>query len=233
MILADDNFASIVNAVKGGRIIYDNIRKFIRFLLAMNFTELVLVGSFAVIGLPVPLLPTMILWLNLVTDGPPAVALSMDSPAEDIMQEPPRNPKESIMHGMVFFILASTFIQLIAEVGVFWYGLTIVGSVDKARTMVFLVACFFELIVVWNCRSEKRNAFKVGFLTNKSLVVAVLISVLSTIAVVYIPPLPALFHTVPLNLFEWILIILLSSSGFLVLPEIFLKRNRNKNLKRR
>jgi Ca2+-transporting ATPase len=136
MILADDNFTSIVNAVRGGRIIYDNIRKFIRFLLALNFTELVLIGSFAIIGLPVPLLPVMILWLNLVTDGPPAVALSMDPSAEDVMQKPPRSPKEGIMHGMVLFILASTLIQLVAEVGLFWWGYGVVGSVEKARTMV-------------------------------------------------------------------------------------------------
>jgi Ca2+-transporting ATPase len=226
MILSDDNFASIVDAVKGGRIIYNNIRKFIRFLLAMNFTELVLIGAFAIIGLPIPLLPAMILWLNLVTDGPPAVALSMDPPAEDVMQEPPRSPKESIMHGMVLFILASSLIQLAAEIGVFWYGWAFVGSVEKARTMVFLTACLFELIVVWNCRSERRNAFTVGFLTNKSLAIAVIISVLSTIAVVYIPPLPAIFQTVPLNLVEWTIVISLSCLGFLVIPEIFMQRSR-------
>ena len=224
MILADDNFTSIVNAVKGGRIIYDNIRKFIRFLLALNFTELILIGSFAIIGLPVPLLPVMILWLNLVTDGPPAVALSMDPSAEDVMQKQPRSPKEGIMHGMVFFILASTLIQLIAEIGAFWWGYGIVGSVEKARTMVFLVACFFELIVVWNCRSERRNAFRVGFLTNRSLLIAVIVSVFSTLAVIYIPPLPAMFQTVPLDLFEWALVLSLSCLGFLVVPEIFVQR---------
>lgn len=229
MILADDNFTSIVNAVKGGRIIYDNIRKFIRFLLALNFTELILIGSFAIIGLPVPLLPVMILWLNLVTDGPPAVALSMDPSAEDVMQKPPRSPKEGIMHGMVFFIFASTLIQLVAEIGVFWWGYGVVGSVEKARTMVFLVACFFELIVVWNCRSERRNAFRVGFLTNKSLLIAVIVSVFSTLAVIYIPPLPAMFQTVPLDLLEWTLVISLSSLGFLVVPEIFIQKIRNNN----
>jgi Ca2+-transporting ATPase len=228
MVLGDDNFATIVNAVRGGRTIYGNIRKFIRFLLALNFTELIFIGSFAIIGLPVPLLPAMILWLNLVTDGPPAVALSMDPPAEDVMQEPPRNPKESIMHGMVLFILASSLIQLVAEIGVFWYGWRFVGSVEKARTMVFLTACLFELIVVWNCRSERRNTFRVGFLTNKSLVIAVIISILSTLAVVYIPPLPAMFQTVPLNLLEWALVISLSFLGFLVVPEIFIRKTRNR-----
>jgi len=224
MILADDNFATIVTAVKSGRIIYDNIRKFIRFLVALNFTELVFIGSFALIGLPIPLLPAMILWLNLVTDGPPAMALSMDPPAEDVMQRPPRSPKEGIMHGMLFFILASSLIQLIAEIGVFWWGFGVVGSVEKARTMAFLVACFYELIVVWNCRSERRNAFRVGFMTNKWLLIAVIISVFSTLSVIYIPLLSAMFQTVQLDLLEWLLVILFSSLGFLVVPEVFMKR---------
>ncbi|MCW4052771.1 MAG: cation-translocating P-type ATPase [Candidatus Bathyarchaeota archaeon] len=235
MILSDDNFATIVNAVKGGRIIYDNIRKFIRFLLALNFTELSLIGSFALIGLPIPLLPAMILWLNLVTDGPPAIALSMDPPAEDVMLRPPRSPKEGIMHGMMTFILASTLIQLIAEIGVFWWGFGIAGSVEKARTMVFLVACFFELIVVWNCRSERRNAFRVGFLTNKSLFIAVIISVFSTLSVIYVPPLPAMFQTAPLDMLEWSIVISFSLLGFLVIPEVFMQsfRRKDKNLSRR
>jgi len=224
MILADDNFATIVNAVKGGRIIYDNIRKFIRFLLALNFTELVLVGSFALIGLPIPLLPAMILWLNLVTDGPPAVALSNDPPDEDVMQRPPRSPKEGILHGMLRFILASSLIQLVAEIGAFWWGFRVVNSVEKARTVVFLVACFYELIVVWNCRSESRNAFKVGFLSNKSLLIAVIISVLSTLAVIYIPTLQFIFQTVTLDLLDWAIVAFFASWGFLTIPEIFMKR---------
>ena len=224
MILADDNFATIVKAVEGGRIIYDNIRKFIRFLLALNFTELVLVGSFALIGLPLPLLPAMILWLNLVTDGPPAVAISMDPPAEDIMQRSPRRPKEGLLHGMLGFIFASSLIQLIAEIGAFWWGFAIQGSVEKARTMVFLVACFYELIVVWNCRSESRNAFRVGFLTNKPLLIAVIISVFSTLAVIYVPILRFMFQTVTLDLLDWGIVVFFASWGFFVLPEVFMKR---------
>jgi Ca2+-transporting ATPase len=224
MILADDNFATIVKAVEGGRVIYDNIRKFIRFLLALNFTELVLVGSFALIGLPLPLLPAMILWLNLVTDGPPAVALGMESPTEDVMQRPPRSPKEGILHGMLFFIFASSLIQLAAEIGAFWWGFRVIGSVEKARTMVFLVACFYELIVVWNCRSESRNAFRVGFLTNKSLIIAVIISVFSTLAVIYVPTLRFMFQTVTLDLLDWALVLFFASWGFFVIPEVFMKK---------
>jgi Ca2+-transporting ATPase len=233
MILADDNFATIVNAVRGGRIIYNNIRKFIRFLLALNLTELILVGSFAIIGLPIPLLPAMILWLNLVTDGPPAVALSMDPPTDDVMQQSPRSPKEGIIHGMTVFIIASSMIQLVAEIGAYWWGFSVQGSIDKARTMVFLVACFYELIVVWNCRSEKRNAFKVGFLTNKPLIISVVISVFSTIAVIYVPMLQFMFQTVTLELFDWILVLFFASWGFFVIPEIFMKRRHSLGLKDR
>jgi Ca2+-transporting ATPase len=224
MILADDNFVTIVNAVQGGRVIYDNIRKFIRFLVALNFTELLLISSFALTGLPIPLLPAMILWLNLVTDGPPAVALSMDPPNDDVMQRPPRSPKEGILHGTLLFIIASTLVQLAVEITAFWWGFGVQGSVEKARTLVFVVACFYELVVVWNCRSESKNAFKVGFLNNKTLLVAVVISILSTFAVIYVPTLQFLFQTVRLGLIDWAVVALLAGAGFLVAPEVFIRR---------
>lgn len=224
MILTDDNFATIVKAVEGGRIIYNNIRKFIRFLLALNFTELILVGSFALAGLPIPLLPSMILWLNLVTDGPPAIALSKDPPLEDVMERPPRSPREGLLHEMTLFIFAATIIQLIAEISVFWWGYMVLGSLEKARTMVFLVSCLYQLVVVWNCRSESKNAFKVGFLNNKWLLAATLISTLSTLAVIYIPLLRVLFNTVPLNGSEWAVVIFFSCWGFFAVPEIFMRK---------
>ena len=227
MILADDNFATIVNAVRGGRIIYENIRKFVRFLIALNFTELFLIGSFALIGLPIPLLPVMILWLNLVTDGPPAMALSVDPPVDDVMQRPPRSPKEGILHGNLRFIFASTAVQLVMEIVAFWWGFSVQGSLEKARTLVFAVACFYELVVIWNCRSESRHAFRVGFLNNKALLVAALISVLSTLAVIYTPALQFLFQTVFLDLTDLALVAVLSLSGFLLIPELlFQKRGK-------
>jgi Ca2+-transporting ATPase len=205
-------------------VIYDNIRKFIRFLVALNFTELLLISSFALIGLPIPLLPAMILWLNLVTDGPPAVALSMDPPNDDVMQRPPRSPKEGILHGTLLFIVASTLVQLAVEVAAFWWGFSMQGSVEKARTLVFVVACFYELVVVWNCRSESKNAFKVGFLNNKTLLAAVVISVLSTFAVIYVPTLQFLFQTATLSLVDWLVVAFLAGTGFLVVPEVFIRR---------
>jgi Ca2+-transporting ATPase len=224
MILADDNFATIVNAVRGGRIIFDNIRKFVRFLIALNFTELLLIGSFALIGLPIPLLPVMILWLNLVTDGPPAMALSVDPPNDDVMQRPPRSPEEGILHGNLMFILASTVIQLIVEIVAFWWGFSVQGSLDKARTLVFAVACFYELVVIWNCRSESRHAFRVGFLNNKALLAAISVSVLSTLVVIYTPAMQFLFQTVFLDLIDLAVVVVLSLSGFLVIPELLFRK---------
>ena len=103
------------------------------------------------------------------------------------------------------------------------------GSLDKARTMVFIVACFYELVVIWNCRSESRNAFRVGFLNNKALLAAVAISVLSTFAVVYVPAFQFLFQTVILDLTDWAVVAILSLAGFLLVPEIlFRKKNPSK-----
>ena len=228
MVLADDNFATIVNAVRGGRVIYDNIRKFVRFLIALNFTELILIGSFALIGLPIPLLPVMILWLNLVTDGPPAMALSVDPPNDDVMLRPPRSPKEGVLHGNLVFILASTFVQLIVEIVAFWFGFGFQGSLEKARTLVFVVACFYELVVIWNCRSESRHAFRVGFLNNKALLAAVAVSVLSTLAVVYVPAFQFLFQTVFLDLTDLGVAVGLSLAGLLLAPEVLFRRKSTK-----
>jgi len=227
MVLADDNFATIVEAVRGGRIIYNKVRKFIRFLLSSNFDELLVVASFALLGLPIPLLPIMILWINLVTDGGPAMALSMDPPTEDVMQQPPRSPGEGILHGMILFIVAYVALQSGTTIATFcWKYFLAGGSLEAARTVAFMQACIFELVVVWNCRSEKHNAFKVGFTSNKFLLVAVAVSLLLTISLCYIPIFQIMFHTVPLGLYDWIWIAAVSSLGFAVLPEIFMKKKK-------
>ncbi|MCW4047792.1 MAG: cation-translocating P-type ATPase [Candidatus Bathyarchaeota archaeon] len=126
LVLTDDNFATIVKAVEEGRVIYDNIRKYARFLIACNFDELLVIGSFALLGgvfgpeyFPLPLLPAMILWINLVTDGAPAVALATDPPDVDVMDRPPRKPNEGILHGMGRFIILSFVLQAIGTILVF------------------------------------------------------------------------------------------------------------------
>ena len=221
MVLADDNFATIVNAVEGGRSIYDNIRKFSFFLLRSNFDELLVIGSFALLGLELPLTAGMILWINLVTDGGPALALTMDPPEGDVMKRPPRDPKEGILHGRIASILATFITQFIGTGVVFYVSYYMLGRpIEEARAMAFVQATLQELVIVWNCRSEKHNAFKVGFRSNKFLLVAVLVSVILTVIIPY----TYLFGTAPLDLIDWLVILPFSLSGFLILPEIFYGR---------
>jgi len=225
MVLADDNFATIVNAIEGGRIIYDNIRKFAFFLMRCNFDELLVIATFAFAGLPVPLLPAMILWINLVTDGGPALALSFDPPTEDVMQRPPRNPEEGILHGRIALIIVSFLTQFIGTAFVFSLEYFVLnGSLEKARTMAFMQVAVRETLIVWNCRSEKHNAFKVGFLSNKLLLLSVVASLLLTASLLYVPFLQVMFRVVPLGVSDWIIVSLVASSGFLVVPEIFAGR---------
>ena len=232
MVLADDNFATIVNAVDGGRSIYDNIRKFSFFLMRCNFDELGIIASFALMGLELPLTAGMILWLNLVTDGGPAVALTMEPPEPDVMQRPPRNPNEGVLHGRLASIIATFTFQFLLTGGIFYWQFYLTGAhllpepmmsqqLAYARTMAFMRATLQELFVVWNCRSERRNAFRISFLSNKFLVVAVIGSALLTLAIPYI----GLFGTVPItNPSDWAIVIVASLSGLLILPEIFYGR---------
>ncbi|MCS7119796.1 MAG: cation-translocating P-type ATPase [Nitrososphaerota archaeon] len=233
MVLADDNFATIVKAIEGGRGIYDNIRKFAFFLMRCNFDELFLIGTFALLGLEIPLTAGMILWLNLVTDGGPALALTVDPPSEDLMERPPRNPNEGILQGRLLSIIVTFTLQFILTGGLFyWQFYMLPGSTDlttlegqlklaQARTMAFIRATLQEIFVVWNCRSEKRGAFRLNPLTNKFLVIACIVSAAATILV----PFLGLFGTVWLDdPFEWTITILASLSGLLILPEVFYGR---------
>ena len=227
MILADDNFATIVKAVEGGRTIYDNIKKFAFFLLRCNFDELFVIGTFALLGLELPLTPGMILWINLVTDGGPAVALSQDPPAEDVMSRPPRDPKEGILQGKVASILATMVTQFLGTAVLFYVAYYIWGRpLEEARTLAFVQATFQELVVVWNSRSDTKNAFRVGFTNNKYLLAAVLVSAALTALVPYfgiIFGIP-LFGAAPLDLQDWLLAAPISLMGFLIMPEIFHNR---------
>ncbi len=227
MVLADDNFATIVTAVKGGRTIYDNLRKFSFFLMRSNFDELALIGTFALLGLELPLTAGMILWLNLVTDGGPALALSMDPPEMDVMDRPPRNPTEGILHGRIASIIATFTMQFALTGGLFyWQYYLLPGPLTplklaQARTMAFTRATLQELFVVWNCRSEKRNAFRQGFGSNKFLLVAVIGSAILTVIV----PFFGIFGTVVLtDPLEWLLVVVAAMSGLLIFPEIFYNR---------
>jgi Ca2+-transporting ATPase len=221
LVLADDNFATIVNAVEGGRAIYDNIRKFTFFLLRCNFDELIVMGTFAILGLELPLTAGMILWINLVTDGAPAVALSMDPPEKGIMKRPPRDPKEGILHGRIASILASMTTQFLGTAVLFYFSRYVLREpLDEARSLAFVQATLQELVTVWNCRSERENAFKVGFTSNRFLLVSVLVSAGLTAIIPYF----SLLGTAPMTLSDWLLVVPISMSAFLIVPEVFYGR---------
>jgi len=233
MVLADDNFATIVRAVEHGRVIFDNIRKYTRFLMACNFDEVLLLAVFAILGWPLPLLPAMILWINLASDGGPAIALSMDQPEDDVMNRPPRNPKEGILHGMLSFVVASFTLQFLGSLIVFlaetWayvsVGLPIPEDVlTEARTAVFIQATLFELLVVWNCRSEKRSVWRMSLWKNKYLLLTDIIALVATASLCYVPVFQTAFRLVPLTLYDWLWTGSVASLGLLVLPEAFYGR---------
>lgn len=222
IILLDDNFNTIVAAIEEGRRIYDNIKKFIRFLLSANFNEMFAVTSAIFLGLPIPFLPTQILWINLVTDGLPALSLGLDSDEKDIMKRKPRNPKEAIIHSSFLFIIITGIIGFIATLVAFVTELP--SGLEKARTMAFTTTIMFQLFFVFNCRSEKKSVFRNNPFTNKKLIASVAFSILLQLVILYVPFLQILFQTVPLGLYDWLKVLLLSGSALLILPEVFMKR---------
>lgn len=216
MVLADDNFSSIVAAVEEGRGIYDNIRKFIRYLLSCNVGEVVVMFMAVLGGLPLPLLPIQILWMNLVTDGLPAMALGVDPIDRNIMRRHPREPQESIFsHGLGWRILSSGAVIAILTLVVFGLAFANGHNLDLARTMAFNTLVFLQLFYVFSCRSEHVTIWELGLFTNPHLIGAVLISVFLQMAVNYIPFLQPIFHTVPLNLQQWAIVI-----GVALLPTL-------------
>jgi Ca2+-transporting ATPase len=226
MVLLDDNFASIVKAVSEGRGIYDNIRKFVRFLLSANLDEILTVSIAAFAGMPLPLLPVQILWINLLTDGLPAVALSVDPKEPDIMYRKPRSPKEGIMSGTLGFMVIAGLLAFAGTFSIFLLGMHNGIPIDKVRTMVFTAIIMFEMIYVFNCRSDTRSLFRNNPLTNKKLVAAVAASILLQLMVIYVPFLQPLFGTAALNPVDWAWVIGVSCLGFLMLPEVFIRRRK-------
>jgi Ca2+-transporting ATPase len=227
MLLLDDNFSTIVKSVKEGRRIYDNIRKFIRYLLSTNSGELWTLFLAPFLGLPIPLLPIHILWINLVTDGLPALALSMEPEEGNVMNRPPRNPKESLFaRGL--------------SIQVVWVGL-LMGAVTLSlqawaiqvedahwQTMVFTVLCLLQLGAVLAIRSEKESLFHQGLFTNKPLLLSVFATLLLQLATVYIPFLNPIFRTQPLSAGELALVLVFSATIFVAVEfEKLIKKTKN------
>ncbi|KAF2957419.1 ATPase [Thermotoga sp. Ku-13t] len=199
MVLTDDNFASIVAAVEEGRKIFDNIRKVVYYLLSCNISEVATIFISILLRLPLPLIPVQILWMNLVTDGLPALALGVEPAEPDVMTRPPRDPKEGIMSRDV---IKKIFIGglLLSVLTLFVYGWALMehDEIRLLRTMVFFTLCTGQLFHAFNSKSLKHSLFKVGIRNNPRLILACVVSFLLLLAVIYVPGLQNVFGTTTL-----------------------------------
>lgn len=214
MILLDDNFATIVEAVKEGRQIFDNIRKFIKYIMTSNSGEIWTIFLAPFFGLPIPLLPIHILWINLVTDGLPGIALAVEPPEKDVMNRPPRHPQESIFaHGLgTHLVWVGLLMGLIC---IFTQAYFLKAAGWHWQTMVFTVLCLSQMGHVMAIRSEKESLFKQGLISNKPLLGAFALTFVLQMATIYVPFLNPIFKTQPLSLVELGVTLALSSLVFI------------------
>ena len=198
IVLLDDNFATIVRAVREGRRIYDNLRRFVRYVLTTNSAEIWTIFLAPFLGLPVPLLPIQILWINLVTDGLPGLALASEPAERDIMRRPPRPPAESLFaRGLGAHAFVIGLIMAALALGVqawYWHA-----DAHTWQTAVFTTLCFTQLAHVMAIRSEHTSLFALGLSSNRPLLGAVVLTIVLQLAIVYVPAFNALFKTVPLH----------------------------------
>jgi Ca2+-transporting ATPase len=219
IILMDDNFATIVAAVEEGRVIYSNIRKFVFFLLSCNIGEILIIFLSILFNLPVPLVPIQLLWVNLVTDSFPALALGTEKGEPDIMNQKPRNAKEPILNKVMITGIMVQSIALFAAVitAYIWALDKYAGSIFEpneeglliARTVAFTTLILAELIRAYSSRSERFSVIKLGVFSNKSMVTATFVSLLLLLIVIYVPFLEPIFKTYALQLIDWAVIIVL------------------------
>ncbi len=229
LVLLDDNFATIVTAVREGRRIYDNIRKFVCFVVACNSAEIGAIFLAPLLGMPVPLLPVQILWVNLVTDGLPGFALAAEPAEPDVMARPPRPPREGLLTGELM--------REIAWSGVIMTGITLLTEFVAIRnhnshwqTMVFTVLTIIQMWQALSVRSLRLSLFQCGLLANKPLLGAIGLTILLQLAVIYFPPFTRVFHTSPLSLAE--LGICFIASSLIFIASELAKATRRRSMRR-
>lgn len=217
MILMDDNFSTIVDAVEEGRNIYDNIRKFIRYLLSCNLGEVLTMFLASLFTLPNPMTPIQILFVNLATDGLPAIALGVDPADNDIMRQNPRDKKEGIFaRGLTEKILVRGSLIGVCTLLSFMVGRYFRMNLDTCRTIALSTLVMSQLFHVFECRSERHSIFEIKLFTNLYLVGAVLVSILMLCSILYIPFLQGIFHTVPLMFKHWTIVLVFSGTIALI-----------------
>lgn len=213
MILLDDNFATIVKAIKEGRRIYTNIKKFIQYILSCNLGEILTIFIAPFLGLPIPLLPIHILWINLVTDGLPGIALAAEPAEKNIMKLPPRPPQESLFAEKVGLqIIITGALLCIASLGLQAWSIQHHLSIVEQQSLVFTVLCFSQLMNALSLRSRYNNIFAHGFFKNKLMIAAIVITIALQFVLLYVPFMNTIFKTAPLSstLLIAILIVMIS-----------------------
>jgi Ca2+-transporting ATPase len=240
MILTDDNFASIVSAVEEGRGIFGNIKKYLVYLLSCNFGEILLMASVILfgplMGLPagtIPLVAIQLLYVNLATDGLPAIALSVDPPELDLMKQKPRPRKQTIFTAPVLRYMAGAGIwTALVTLGVFLWAIDSGKSFLEAQSMCFVTLILIEFFNAFNCRSLEYSLFKVGPFTNKWLLLAIGWECIILSLVVYLPVLQGPFNTYALTWTDWVIAILSASTIFIgaEIYKLIISRMRPKGL---
>ncbi|MDQ1272154.1 MAG: P-type Ca2+ transporter type, partial [Planctomycetota bacterium] len=205
MVLADDNFASIFNAVKEGRILFDNIRKVVFFLIPTGMATIISIIATLIFGIPMPYVPTQLLWINIVTNGLQDVALAFEPGEKGIIERPPRNPREGILSRL---LIERTFlVALIISGGVVYNFISALNegvSLEKARSVAMTTMVFFQFFQAWNSRSEIQSVFRINPLSNPFLFYSMIAAFFAQLAVLYVPTLQWVFRTEPLTTKEWI-----------------------------
>ncbi|MFC1853193.1 cation-translocating P-type ATPase, partial [candidate division CSSED10-310 bacterium] len=232
MIIADDNFATIVAAVEEGRVVYDNIKKVVLFLISCGLGELITIFTAIVMRLPLPFLPAQILWLNLVTNGLQDVALAFEPAERGILKRPPRNPKEGILSSlMIQRTLIMGVVLALGTLFVYYSRLTAGASLDAARTAALTTMVFFQFYQALNCRSETQSLFRMSLKENPFLMFSMIAALFAQLAVIYVPPLQWIFRTVPISVTGWIEILAVTIS-IVVVVEVDKNIRQRKLLKR-
>ena len=217
MTLLDDNFATIVAAVEEGRVVFGNIKKYLMYLLSCNVGEIVLLAGSVIVGLPMPLTAVQILYVNLATDGLPALALAVDPPDDDLMQRQPRDPRIGVFtRPVVVMLLAAGLWSGIVNMTLFVWLLERGRALEEVMALTFVTLVLIQFFNAYNCRSDRRSVFRRPF-ANRWLNLAVAWEVVLLIAVLYVPFFQPAFGTFSLTTADWLLV---GSLGFSIVPVI-------------
>jgi len=233
IVLLDNNFKTIITAVEQGRVIFENIRKVILYLVSDSFSEVIVIGGSLLLAVPLPLVAAQILWINLVTDGLPDIALTLEPKEKNIMKEPPRKKDEPLLNYEIKLLIATiSIISGILTLVVFIYINNITGDFQRASTIAFSILAVDSLIYVFSIRSLRHSLWQKDIFSNKYLVVAVILGFILQLVAIYNPFMQKVLQTTDLNLADWSLIFLVCVIEVIVIEGIksifLLKKERKK-----